>query len=363
MLPEPRFRTLAALALGLALAGCGHDARHDAKSHAPVTVDVIDPVQGSAGSLVLPARIKAAQEATLLARTGARISQFVVREGQAVQAGALLVRFDAPEAKRALEAARSDEQAARVAAAFAARQFARVESLHTAGVVALADREDAESRSRTASARLAQAEAAREAAESAFEVRAPFAGVLVRRHVDAGTDVAPGTPLVDLRSFGGVEVVTSVPEAAAGTLTSARAWVQSGDGPWRPLRLVSADGMVDPATRTRGARYVLREGSAPEPGSYARVRLESTDTHELSYAVPVSSVVKRGALSGVYVVQDGRAWLRWLRLGRVESGRYQVLSGLAAGDAVVASPQGLEDGVPVQTANSLGGDASHPEKP
>ncbi|MCE9627318.1 MAG: efflux RND transporter periplasmic adaptor subunit, partial [Candidatus Eisenbacteria bacterium] len=211
----------------------------------------------------------------------------------------------------------------------------------------------AESRSRTASARLAQAEAAREAAESAFEVRAPFAGVLVRRHVDAGADVAPGTPLVDLRSYGGVEVVTDVPEAAAGSLANARAWVQSGNEPWRALRLVSADGMVDPATRTRGARYVLREGAAPEPGSYARVRIEVAGAaRSAEFAVPATAVVRRGALAGVYIVQDGRAYLRWLRLGALESGAYAVLSGLASGDAVIASPTGLRDGAPITTGNA-----------
>lgn len=351
MLPETRFKPLVVLALALSLAGCSHGPQHTEDAGPAVEVAVIDPAQGAAGSLVLPARIKAAQEATLRARTGARVSAFVVREGTVVREGAVLVRFDAPEAKRALEAARSDEQAARVAAAFASRQYTRIESLFTAGVVATADREDAESRSRTAAARLAQATAAREAAESAFEVRAPFTGVLVRRHVDVGADVAAGTPLVDLRSTGGIEIVTSVPEAAAAALASTRAWVQVGEGPWQSARLIAADGMVDPVTRTRGARFALRDGGSPEPGAYARIKLERTGAaaSKSTLSVPRTSLVQRGALTGVYVVDGERVWLRWLTPGRGDAETVDVLSGLDAGMRVVADPRGLRDGARVIT--------------
>jgi RND family efflux transporter MFP subunit len=339
--------------LALALAGCGGAHDRPSGDAAPVAVRTVSPDSTAAGSLTLPARVKAAEEATLTARSSGRVSVFPVREGRAVAAGTLLVRFDAPEARRALEAARAEEQAALVSAAVAARQLARVESLYVAGVLAQSDRETAEATDRSAAARLALATAARESAASAFEVRAPFAGVLIRRHVDVGADVQPGTPLVDLRSNGGSEIVTAVPEAAARDLSAARAWVQVGDGPWLAARLLRADGMVDPATRSRTARFALVGSGRTEPGAFARVRLESATGiaavgADAALSVPVTCIVRRGALTGVYVVEDERAWLRWVRLGAPRGDRVIVLSGLDPADAVVASPAGLTDGARVR---------------
>ena len=43
-------------------------------------------------------------------------------------------------------------------------------------------------------------------------VRAPFDGVVVRRHVDPGATLGPGQPLLDIRSEGAGELTTPVPE-------------------------------------------------------------------------------------------------------------------------------------------------------
>jgi hypothetical protein len=90
-----------------------------------------------------------------------------------------------------------------------------------------------------------------------------------------------------------------------------------------------------------------------EPGAFARVRMgAATGSGAASSAlrVPAGSVVRRGALTGVYVVRDGHAVLRWLRLGREEGGFVEVLAGLAGGESVIASPEGLADGRAVQVS-------------
>jgi hypothetical protein len=61
-------------------------------------------------------------------------------------------------------------------------------------------------------------------------------------------------------------------------------------------------------------------------------------------------VFVRGGLSGVYVVTEGRARLRWVAVGAVASGRTEVRAGLAAGERVAADPAGLEDGALVVEA-------------
>ncbi len=66
--------------------------------------------------------------------------------------------------------------------------------------------------------------------------------------------------------------------------------------------------------------------------------------------MPESTLVHRGELTGLFVVRDGQAWLRWVRPGRAEGGEVEVLAGLWPGEEVVVSPQGLADGTRVRAA-------------
>jgi hypothetical protein len=66
--------------------------------------------------------------------------------------------------------------------------------------------------------------------------------------------------------------------------------------------------------------------------------------------VPAASLVRRGALTGVFVIAESRAELRWLRVGRADGERVQVLAGLRPGEAVARTPGGLADGQPVTVA-------------
>jgi hypothetical protein len=67
-------------------------------------------------------------------------------------------------------------------------------------------------------------------------------------------------------------------------------------------------------------------------------------------AVPRSAVVHRGDLSGVFVLADGRAALRWLRLGEAEGEQLPVLAGLGPGDRVIDTPGTVRDGQKVEVA-------------
>jgi len=174
---------------------------------------------------------------------------------------------------------------------------------------------------------------------------------VVRRRADVGISAGAGQPLLDVRSLAAGEIVVSVPESELDRLAGGGAEYQVGDGPWRPAVLSRVDGMTDFGTRSRVARF-RPSGTAPEPGAFARVRLAAAPRHrgaepaagERGLTVSSSALVRRGELTGVYVVEDGVARLRWLRIGREGDGAAEVLAGLAPADRVIADPAGLEDG-------------------
>ena len=65
--------------------------------------------------------------------------------------------------------------------------------------------------------------------------------------------------------------------------------------------------------------------------------------------VPREAVVREGQLRGVYVHTEGRACLRWVRLGRSWGQRVEVLSGLDQGaQVIVGDATELRDGRPVE---------------
>ena len=56
--------------------------------------------------------------------------------------------------------------------------------------------------------------------------------------------------------------------------------------------------------------------------------------------VPASALVRRGEMTGVYVVDaQGRALLRQVRVGRAEGATIELLSGVSAGERVALDPQ------------------------
>ena len=333
---------LAAVLVSFATRGAPRASRR-ATPPPPVAVAVLafDPA-GPGTGLVLPARVKAAEEVTLAARISATLTALPAREGARVRRGDPVAVFGAPETRRALAAAESEAAAAELSLATAARQQARMESLFVSRVVAERDREVAADARRSAEARLASARAAFEALASGSTVRAPFDGVVVRAHADPGADVIAGSPLLDLRSATGREIVVDVPEDAASRLPGTSLSVQIGDGPWRAARLLRLEGMTDWRSRTRTAHLAF-DGDA-EPGTYARVTLATAPAGAESGSVPASSLVSRGALSGVFVIEGGEAHLRWLRLGRTHDDRVDVLAGLEAGERYARSPAGLDEG-------------------
>ncbi len=333
------------LTVAILLSGCGARGTpaHKAADLAPVEIAVATFGAGAPGAdVVLPARVKAAAEVTLTARLGARLTALRAREGARVRRGDAIAVFDAPETRRALAATRADVASAELGLAVTARQEARMESLFAARVVSKRDYEVAGAERRSAEARLESARAAYDALASGSTVRAPFDGVVVRIHADPGADLSPGAPLADLRSSAGLEVVADVPEAAAARLAISVLSVQVGDGPWRPARIARLEGMTDWRSRSRTV-HLMFDGNA-EPGAYARLALGTHADSTGDGSIPASSLVARGALSGVFVIEAGHARLRWLKLGRERGVRVEVLAGLEPGEQFALAPESLADG-------------------
>lgn len=281
-----------------------------------------------------------------------RIETFQVREGDRVHAGQVLVRLE----RRDLEAAVAQAEAAITTATAqlenARAWHARIARLQERGSATDKSLEDAVAALRVAEAALAQAQAGHAAALVALEyaeVRASLDGTVAARYAEAGDMASPGMPLLTIEDASRVKVAAHVPEAdlvgvAVGTPVQVRvdALELARDG-----RIDSIVPAGDPASRSFTVKVLLdNPGGALRSGMFARVLLPGAEESVL--AVPQGALVLRGQLTGVWVVTQGVARIRWIRTGRLLDGRIEVLSGLEPGEHYLPEPPaGIADGVRV----------------
>jgi membrane fusion protein (multidrug efflux system) len=312
--------------------------------HGPASAPVVlAPVRtGTVAEAVDAVGTTRAREAvTITAKTSGIVDRIEFEDGQTVAAGAPIIRLDSAELEAAVSSAEAELRNARLS-------LDRGETLSKARNMAQAqlDTLRADLEVKTA------AVAAQKARLAERVITAPFAGTLGIRQVSLGALVSPGTAIVTLDDLTRVKMDFNLPEVLLPRMSPGVALeVRSDAYPGRAFTatVTSVDTRIDPATRsvTTVAEIDNREGLL-RPGMFMTVRVQLS-TNPAALLVPEQALVPQGTRQFVYMVVDGRAVRREVTLGTRLRGEVQILSGLAAGDAVVIEgTQRLRDGVPVQ---------------
>ncbi|MEP7116082.1 MAG: efflux RND transporter periplasmic adaptor subunit [Acidobacteriota bacterium] len=347
--------TLTALTALAPIAGCAREAPEEVASVTVVPVEVEAAQRGDiravvrATGLVTPAP---GAELLVVAPEGARIAELPRAEGDRVAKGDLLVRFDIPST--GAEVARQKADIARAEAQIANARAAQVRAkdLFDRGIAAHKELEDADRDLADADAALAQGQAGLTAADSTAAratVRAPFAGVIVKRLHNPGDVVEAATADAVLRLVDPhrLEVVASiapgdVPRIAAGAHVRLATPVDGA------LTVVSRPTAVDAATGAAPIRLAFA-GAAPALAVGTPVQVEIDAERRVAVVlVPLTALVREGEDTAVFVAGDDKAERRAVTLGVSDGTRVEIVSGLAAGDRVIVHGQaGLPDGATI----------------
>ncbi|MCB9674448.1 MAG: efflux RND transporter periplasmic adaptor subunit [Alphaproteobacteria bacterium] len=248
--------------------------------------------------------LRALERAELAAGASGAVEKVTAREGDAVAQGALLVEVDAALAAAELAAAEADEKRLKAELDQAKSTLSRVGRVES-GV--LAANEVELTRTRVASLE-AEAEGARARARLAgarlgrHRVRAPFPGIVAKRHVDPGDWVDPGKPVLDLVRVDTVEVRVDAPLDLAKRVAVGDS-VKLGSAAGRIVGVVPA---LDPVSRTAVIRI---EPDGPLAGLVPGSPVEVAFDVEMSggVVVPRDAVVPGPTDSRVFKVEDGAA--------------------------------------------------------
>jgi len=274
------------------------------------------------------------------------ITRVLFRDGQSVRAGAPLVELQAREQEAGMIEARARVEQAQ-------RDYDRSKELVDRGIAPRVNLEQADSALKSAQASLEAAEARR----GERVIRAPFSGVLGLTTVTPGTLVGPGTVITTLDDISTIRIDFPLPErylsrVQSGTPISATA--DAFPGSQFTGRIARVDTRIDEVTRSATARADLPnpEGRI-RPGMSMRVTVRQGQRQSL--AVPESAIQYEGEGAFVYRImpaEGGRIAQRVeVETGVVEDGYVEILSGLDAGETVVASGLNrIQPGAPVTVA-------------
>jgi len=299
--------------------------------------------------------VEASRQTVVAAQVSGAVVEIRVRAGEAVRAGQVLLRLDARAAEQTASAGDAQVQAARAALDVARQEFERQKLLFDKQYISQGAFERAQAQftatQAQVNAQLAQAGAAR--TQSGFYVvTAPYGGIVAEVPVTLGDMALPGRALLRLYDPSALRVSAMVPEAAVAAGTAAQgARVEvpgrvGGPAQLLPIRVERLP-LVDPATHSVELRLDLPSGTTGlAPGMFARVRLPgaialaTAGTAPEHLFVPLRSVLRRGELDAVYVVDgQGHAQLRQVRLGEAAADKVEILAGVSAQDRVALDPQ------------------------
>ncbi|MFC1639568.1 efflux RND transporter periplasmic adaptor subunit [Gemmatimonadota bacterium] len=331
--------------LALGAAACGHETTETHVTEQPPANAFTVEAESLPTVVAVDGNIEAKNRASLSTRMMARVSSIPVEVGDRVRAGQTLIRLGTEDISANRAKADAAVMVATAARDEAARHAARMDTLLAQDAVPRVQRDGAFLGLTQAESQLAMAEASLTEVENAnryANVRAPFDGSVVARHINVGDLAAPGMPLIVIDADGPREAVIAVPADIASHVSAGSFLTVSGsDGVATSAEVTAVASGADPWTRTVQVRATVPSDWGTGVAVTALVPTGSRS----GISIPESAVVRRGQLTGVRVLTDMGEQIRWVRLGRTISPttsgtenvetRIEVLSGLEAGERIV----------------------------
>lgn len=293
--------------------------------------------------VVAPGSIAARRDAAVgVQGEGGRVVRVTVDPGQRVAAGQVLAQIDRQVQTQEIAQLAAGLRQAEADARLADANLARAETLVAKGFISRADIDQRQAARDGAVARVgvarAQLNAARERAER-LDVRAPAAGLVLARNVEAGQVVGPGSgALFRIAEGGQLEMRAQVAEQDMARLRPGMAAtvtpVGSSDGYKGKVWLL--DPLIDPANRQGIVRIQLDYAPGLRVGAFARARIEAGETGRP--LLPQSAVLADGDGNFVMVVtRDNKIERRAVQVGTISDAGVGIASGLNGSERVVAS--------------------------
>jgi len=329
--------------LMIAVAGCSRQQAGPGRVIGPQTIDVVTAeakIQPLGVEIEAVGTARANESVEVTSKASNTITAIRFQEGDRVRRGDILVELEGAEARASLSEAE---------AAFAESQnnFKRSRDLYTQQALSVSQLDLIEA---TLKANQARVDVAKARLADTI-IRASFDGKTGFRRVSLGSLVSPGTVITTLDDTSLIKLDFTVAETYLYALEKNLPVTAATAGlPGRQFngKVSQIDSRVDPVSRSIAVRAELPNPKGElRPGMFMTVKLQG----EMSPAllVPENSIVPEQGRTFVFVVDNGEATRREVKLGKRRPGVVEILDGLKEHERVVVEgTQNLRDGGPVR---------------
>ncbi|MDQ1817719.1 efflux RND transporter periplasmic adaptor subunit [Massilia sp. CCM 9210] len=311
-------------------------ARADVAAVAAGELSVNMPLSGSLAPLT---------QATVKSKVSGQVLETTVQEGMNVAAGQVLARLDQADqkARMAQQQAALDEASARLS--MAAKNNANSAALLAQKYISQNAYDTTDNSVALARASVRAAQAQVELARIALNdtvIRAPLAGVVSKRHVQAGDKLSPDMPAFSIVNLQQLTLEAQVPASDIPRVKAGQEVRFRVDG-YPSRTFLGKVARINPTTET-GSRGMLvyisvdNADSALRGGMFAKGAI-TTQKSALRPLLPLAALRKDKERDVVYVVESGKVVVRPVTLGlrNDDEGMVEVTDGLEHGARVITA--------------------------
>lgn len=325
--------------------GCGPKAKEENKPETKVlkndSVSVItSKVESRELKLtkIYTGSLEGEKQANIVSQLAERIVDIPVKVGDYVKAGQVIVRLDKSGLTSQYYQAQSNFQNAQ-------KNLDRTKALFESGAIAQQSLDGVQTAFDIAKANF-------NAARSAVEITSPISGVVTNVKLNIGDFTAPGTPIVTVATISELKIIMSIGEADMPYVSVGKnVKIYSELNP-----SITVNGKINEIAKsadlsTRTFQVKASFGNAKntwfKPGMFAKAELDLSTQKDVP-VIPREAVIYSDQGPKVYVIADGKAMSRNVKLGLQNDKFIEVTDGLKPEEVVATvGINNLKDGAPV----------------
>ena len=297
------------------------------------TVSVVTPETGSIElSTSLTGEVEPSDVVYVYAKASGDVTDVLVKAGDTVQAGQVLLQIDTDQ----VDTARNSMESAQVSYAQAQDTFNRQQILYANG--GISEQEYQQSANSVKTARL-QYESAKMAYDKQVEystITAPIAGVVESCDVEVYDNISMSTQLCVISGEGNKRLSFQVSERVKENLEAGDPVEILKNGKTYTGTITEVSSMADSSTGLYKTKAEFDGAESLSTGSVVKVSVISQEAHNVM-TIPVDAIYFTGSENYVYVYEDGVVHKAVLEVGLYNSELAEVKSGLSWDDQVIST--------------------------
>lgn len=308
--------------------------------------------------LPLSGTLRALNQVVVKARVSGEVREVLVRAGEPVSAGQLLIRMDTSEYQAKLAQAKGSLVAAQGQFDIAAKTLDNNAALLDKGFISRNAFDNAASQFDIARANVDTARGTLGVAQKALDdtiIKAPIQGTISSRTIEPGEKVSPDNKLLEIVDLRQLEMEAPVPAAEVIRVRPGQEVLVRAEG--MPDTVPGKVARINPATEAN-SRSIMVYVRIDNPRGLLRAGMFAGASLTLSkrdavVTVPQTAIRRDGGHDFVYVIDQGKLHRRAVDVGLSgidsQGSAVEITAGLAAGTRIVKVNLGtLNDGAPVR---------------